>query len=253
MSEFELIVGIHSIFEALKNSKRSNVKIFCSDDGRDEFIKKTRIKKSIFDTFDVTLLSPHKVQEKGKEFYKTLDLEFNRIPSQIFITCDPLETFDNNWLYEQVRGSQSLKILCLDQVSDVHNGAAILRTASFYGVDILILPGKRSFGFTPSFFRIASGAAEHIPMVHVQSLPKVIRKLSTLSVKTVALSEHVEAPLTGKTETENLCLILGKEDTGISNAVMRICDHQLSLTPKGKTQSLNVSIAAAIAMEKCFN
>lgn len=251
MSDFDLIVGIHSIADALKNSKRSNVKLYYTDDGKTDFIKKTNISKAELENFDYQLVSPHKLQELAKSLYKDKDLEFQRVPSQIFMTCNEIETFDVNWLYDQVRGRIDLKILCLDQVSDVHNGAAILRTASFYGVDIVLIPGKRSFGMTPSFFRIASGAAEHIPLVHVQSLPKVIKKLNSMNTKTIALSEHVENELTSdEGEGHNLCLILGKEDTGISNAVLRICSHQLSLKPQGKTQSLNVSIAAAIAMEK---
>jgi 23S rRNA (guanosine2251-2'-O)-methyltransferase len=51
---------------------------------------------------------------------------------------------------------------------------------------------------------------------------------------------------------ETLCLVLGKEETGISNAVLRLIDHKLSLTPKGDIKSLNVSVAASIAMEKSF-
>jgi 23S rRNA (guanosine2251-2'-O)-methyltransferase len=251
MSDFDLIVGIHSIADALQNNKRNNVKLFFTDDGKSDFLKKTSVSKSEFENFNYQLVSPHKLQELGKELYKDKDLDFQRVPSQIFMTCDELETYDVNWLYEQVRGRVDLKILCLDQVSDVHNGAAILRTASFYGVDIILIPGKRSFGLTPSFFRIASGAAEHIPMVHVQSLPKVIKKLNSMNTKTIALSEHVENELKSDEQADqNICLILGKEDTGISNAVLRICSHQLSLKPVGKTQSLNVSIAAAIAMEK---
>lgn len=254
MTEFDLIVGIHSIAEAINNDNRAHVKLFYTDDGKADFLKKTSVSKSKFDSFDYEHVSSHKLQELGKGLFKELDVEFQRIPSQIFMTCSQLETFDNNWLYEQVRGRNNLKILCLDQVSDVHNGAAILRTASFYGVDIVLIPGKRSFGLTPSFYRIASGAAEHVPLVHVQSLPKVVSKLNTLNTKTIALSEHVEKELTDSEKSDtNLCLILGKEDTGISNAVLRICSHQLSLKPSGDTKSLNVSIAAAIAMEKVFN
>lgn len=253
MRDFDLIVGIHSIAEALNNNSRTNIKIYFTDDGKEDFIKKTKISKSKFEAFESEHVSSHKLQELAKGLYKELDVEFQRVPSQIFITCSELITYDNNWLYEQVRGRVDLKILCLDQVSDVHNGAAILRTASFYGVDIILIPGKRSFGLTPSFYRIASGAAEHVPMVHVQSLPKVINKLNTLNTKTIALSEHVEKELTTEEKVKtNLCLVLGKEDTGISNAVLRICTNQLSLKPVGATQSLNVSIAAAIAMEKVF-
>jgi 23S rRNA (guanosine2251-2'-O)-methyltransferase len=254
MNDFDLIVGIHSIAAALKNSTRSHIKLVCTEDGKEELIKRSSLKKSDLDNIEMELVSTHKLQEEGKRYYKELELEFQRIPSQIFLLTSPLQTFDNNWLYENVRGRQDLKILCLDQISDVHNGAAILRTASFYGVDIVILPSKRSFGFTPSFYRIASGATEFLNLVQVNSLPKIIAKFNSLKVTTIGLTEHAENPLTEEVlaTKQNLCLVLGKEETGISNAVLRLIDHQLSLASLGDIKSLNVSVAAAISMEKTF-
>ena len=254
MNEFELIVGIHSIAAAFKNPSRTHAKLVCTEEGREDLLKKSDITKHDLEKINVELVSSHKLQELGKQYYKDLDLEFQRIPSQVFLVTSCLETYQNDWLYEQIRGSQNLKILCLDQISDVHNGAAILRTASFYGVDIVILPSKKSFGFTPSFYRIASGATEYLKLVQASSLPKIIAKLNTLKVTTIGLTEHSGQSVTQDIieQAKNICLVLGKEETGISNAVMRLIDNQLALLPKGNIKSLNVSVAAAIAMEKSF-
>lgn len=254
MDEFDIVVGIHSIGAAFKNPSRVHKKIVCTEEGKEELLKRTTIKKSDLENIEIELVSSHKLQEEGKRYFKELELEFQRIPSQIFLITSLLETFDNNWLYEEVRGRQDLKILCLDQISDVHNGAAILRTASFYGVDIVILPSRRSFRFTPSFYRIASGATEFLNLVQVGSLPKVIAKFNALKVTTIGLTEHAPGPFTEEIlkEKQNLCLVLGKEETGISNAVLRLIDHQLSLGSMGDIKSLNVSVAAAISMEKSF-
>ena len=254
MSDFDIVVGIHSIGAALSNPKRTHTKIVCTEDGKEELLKRTEINKLDLEKVEIELVSSHKLQEEGKRYYKELELEFQRIPSQVFLITSPLETHDNNWLYEQIRGNQDLKILCLDQISDVHNGAAILRTASFYGVDIVIMPSKRSFRFTPSFYRIASGATEFLNLVQVGSLPKVIAKFNSLNVITVGLTEHSTNPFSDEVlqQKQNLCLVLGKEETGISNAVLRLIDHQLSLPSMGDIKSLNVSVAAAISMEKSF-
>lgn len=254
MSEFDLIVGIHSIGAALKNPKRNHIKLVCSEDGRVELLKKNNLNTKQLNNLEVELVSPHQVQEMGKKYYKELGLDFQRIPSQVFLLTSPLESFDNNWLYEQIRGSQSLKVLCLDQISDVHNGGAILRTASFYGVDIVILPGKKSFGLTPSFYRIASGATEYLNLVHSNSIAKVVAKLKALKVTCIGLTEHASSSLDQEilNQKNNLCLILGKEETGISNAVLRLVDHKLALFSQGEIKSLNVSVAASIAMEKSF-
>jgi len=138
----------------------------------------------------------------------------------------------------------------------VHNAGAILRTASFYGVDAVIVPDKKSFGLTPSFFRIASGAAEFVPMIGVSKLNRTVAKLKESGILCLALSEHAKGDLKMeeiKSSKRGIALILGREDVGISNAVLRMIDQHISLDSMGDIKSLNVSIAAAVTMEKCFS
>jgi 23S rRNA (guanosine2251-2'-O)-methyltransferase len=256
MSDFDLIIGVHSIAAAFKNPKREIRQIFYSEEGKKDLLKRTDLTENDLAKYERTILDSHKLQEKGKEYFKTLNVDFQRIPSGVFIITSEIETRDNNWLYDQVASRDDLKILCLDQISDVHNGAAILRTASFYGIDIVILPGKKSFGFTPSFYRIASGATEYIELVQASNLSKIVSTLAQKGVTCIGLTEHVESPITDKILAEarlGTCLVLGKEETGISHSVLRNIQHQLALIPAGDTRSLNVSVAAAISMEKCFS
>lgn len=256
MEDIDLIVGIHSIGAALLNPNRVHRKLYLTEEGKKELLKRTDVTNKILDSIKSEMLSSHALQEKGKEYFKEKDLEFQRIPSQIFLLSEALEPYDNNWLYSEIAKKDDLKILCLDQVTDVHNGAAILRTASFYGIDIVVLPGKKSFGFTPSFFRIASGATEFLKIVQINNLGKVISKLQAGGITCIGLTEHVENPITNEILDEaklGLCLVLGKEETGISHAVLRLIKHQLALPSQGEIKSLNVSVASAIAMEKCFS
>ena len=251
MENFDLVVGIHSIICALKNKNRKCYKLVGTEDAIDE------IKKSIkFENLNVEMYASHKVQEEAKEYYRDLDLEYQRVPSGVFLLCSELEVLDVADLYKAVSENAKLKILCLDQVTDVHNAAAILRTASFYGVDYVVVPDKKSFGLTPSFFRIASGAAEYVPLVGVSKLTKTLTKLKDLGVNIIALSEHAKGDLNADNIRESessICIVLGREDVGISNAVLRVIDNHISLDTMGDTQSLNVSIAAAVTMEKCFS
>ncbi|MBF0445401.1 MAG: hypothetical protein HQL68_07405, partial [Magnetococcales bacterium] len=81
-----------------------------------------------------------------KDYYKKFGFTYQRIPSQMFLVTSATEIFDVAWLYDQVVCGKVPKIFCLDQVTDVHNGAAILRTAAFYGVDCLLISQKGNFG-----------------------------------------------------------------------------------------------------------
>jgi 23S rRNA (guanosine2251-2'-O)-methyltransferase len=249
MDNFNLIVGIHSIICALQNPQRTVYQLVGTEDALDE------IKKSVKLPADkVKMFASHKVQEEAKKYYKDLGLEYQRVPSGVFLVASEINFVDIPNFYSAVEKNSKLKILCLDQVTDVHNAAAILRTANFYGVDFVVVPDKKSFGLTPSFFRIASGAAEYTKIVPVSKLTKTITKLKDLGVEVLALSEHAKGKLSSElTSSESsLCLVLGKEDTGISNGVLRLIDNHISLDSLGEIKSLNVSIAAAITMEKCF-
>ena len=249
--EFDMVIGIHSIIAALENSDRRTIKLVCTEDARDEIKKKVRL-----DKVEVQLCASHKVQEEAKMVFRDLDLEYHRVPSGAYLLTSAMTIFNVAQLYEKIENSEKLKILCLDQISDVHNAAAILRTASFYGVDLVIVPDKKSFGLTPSFFRIASGAAEFVPMYGVSKLTKTLTKMKEMGILCLGLSEHAKGDLDVSAVAENpngACLVLGREDVGISNAVLRVLDHHISLDSNGDIKSLNVSTAAAISMEKCFS
>lgn len=250
MEEFDLVIGIHSIAAAIQNSERNLYHLYATEEALDELKKVVTLPQEI-----IKLCSSHKIQEEAKVYFKQLELEYQRVPSGVFLIASPLNVHDMSYLNEKLAKGNDLKILALDQITDVHNAAAIVRTASFYGVDLVIIPDKKSFGLTPSFFRIASGAAEFVPLVGVSKLTKTITKLKQENVLCLALSEHASGDLSAELiakHTKGLCLVLGREDVGISHAVMRLIDHHISLDSKGDIKSLNVSIAAAISMEKCF-
>lgn len=251
MEEYDLIIGIHSIIAALENPKRAHVKLIGTEEGIAEIKKKINL-----NGINIELASSHKVQEDAKGYLKEMGLEYQRVPSGVFLITSAIEIHEVEYLYELVQTKENLKILCLDQISDVHNAAAILRTASFYGVDCVVVPDKKSFGLTPSFFRIASGAAEYIPMVGVSKLTKTVTNLQKNNILCLALSEHAKGDIDLKKVKEyeqGLCLILGREDVGISHAVLRLVENHISLKSLGKIKSLNVASAAAITMEKCFS
>ena len=152
-----------------------------------------------------------------------------------------------------VLGKDKIKIIALDQISDVHNGAAIFRTAAFYGVDLIILPQEKSFALTPAFYRIASGSPEYIATYRTNHLSRTLTQLQEFGVHLIGLSEHSDSALSKEVlASDKIALILGAEDVGLSNAVKRQVQHLLQLKPQGSIKSLNVSTAAAIAMQICF-
>ena len=247
--DFELIFGLHSIAAALKNTMRVHQRLVATDEGLMELQRKHNINPKSLGV-KIELLSSHELQETGKRICAEMDVEFFRVPSQILLQTSPLQTYT---IQEFLKRPQS-KLLALDQITDVHNGAAILRSACFYGVNGVLVPSSKSFGLTPSFYRIASGATEYVNLIRVSSLSKAVGQLNEAGYLTVGLSEHSSENLTQSDlrSQKKICLLLGAEETGLSNAVSRLVQKNMSLPSQGEIKSLNVASAAAIAMEKCF-
>jgi len=240
---------MHSIAEAIKNTNRSGLKLFCTDESKKELIKLHFNGQKLPQNCEVKVLSLHQFKEEGKRHLRELNLKEQRVPSNIFLISDPLELTTISSLYEKLSKGEKLRILALDQVTDVHNLGAIARTASFYGIDALIFGRKNRDPLSPGFYRISSGAYEHLPMVRTPNLGKILGKLNELGVSCLGLAEEA-SQAEWKPKGDSICLVLGAEETGLSHATRRVLEDFVALKARGEIKSLNVSVAAALAMEK---
>jgi 23S rRNA (guanosine2251-2'-O)-methyltransferase len=247
--DFDLIFGLHSIAAALTNPRRVHQKLVATDEGLAELSRKHKINPKAIKV-PIEILASHQLQENAKKLCQHLDVEFFRVPSGVYLQTSPLETYT----IQEFLKNPNARLLALDQITDVHNGAAILRSACFYGITGVLIPSEKSFGLTPSFYRIASGATEYVNLIRVSSLSRVVGQMNEAGFVTVGLSEHSENNLSQEElrSQKKICLLLGAEETGLSHAVSRLVQKNLSLPSQGEIKSLNVASAAAIAMEKCF-
>lgn len=260
-NNFDIITGIHSVACALQNSERKNKTLYVTDESLKALEKElnTRIQNlsgdSPEDEIEVQVLSTHSLQDRAKNICQSEGFQYSRFPSNLFLVTTKMEAKDLNWLYDKIVSNEVTKIIALDKVTDAHNGAAIMRTAAFYGVDAIIVASRGGFGETPGFFRISSGASEFVPIVKASSLPKVIGKLKDMGVYCLGLSEHAtkEVKDLDLEKKPFKCLVMGAEDTGLGNAVSRQVDDIIALESMGPIKSLNVSVASAIAMERVFS
>ncbi|MCB9094895.1 MAG: RNA methyltransferase [Halobacteriovoraceae bacterium] len=243
----DIILGAHSIYHALINPSRTNKKIYATEKSWAEFKKQYKAPENC----EVQRVSSSNFSNIALQVFKDNGVELRKIPSQVFLVCGPLEQKGNAWLYSFVENNEKVKLLALDQVTDVQNAAAILRTAAFYKIDALILSSKNSLSFSPGFFRVASGAYEYVPVVQTANLSKTLKKLQEKNIVVAGLSEEVsseELP-----ESTRLCLALGSEDKGLSHAVERSLSHHVAFKTDSPICSLNVSVAAALGMERFLN
>ena len=248
----QIIIGIHSIYHALINSERKNHELFITAASKSDLIKLGSNVEKMLKNIKINILEAHQIQEVGKQHFKAENYKYSRITSNAFLISEQFNYFGNAWLYNELENKTIKKMIILDQITDTHNAAAIVRSAAFYGVDCVIVSSKGNFGAAPSFTRVASGGIEYVKLISTNSLSKTITKLQNLGVECIGLSENGSIePIVDKND-KPIALVLGAEDLGISNSVERVLNNIYALKSVGKIKSLNVSVASAVAMEKFF-
>lgn len=158
------------------------------------------------------------------------------------IEYTPLETLIP-MLYEAGR---SPFVLLLDGLTDVRNFGAIARTAECAGVDALIIPERGSVTVTADAIKTSAGALHRLPVCRVSSIMSAVSRLQASGLKIVAASEKARDVYTETELRLPLGLVLGAEDEGVSEEVLRRADHIVRIPQVGAIGSLNVSVAAGI-------
>ena len=139
-------------------------------------------------------------------------------------------------------------ILALDGITDPHNVGAIIRSAEAFDCKGIIIPQRRSSGLTGTVAKVAAGALEHLQVSRVINLNRALEELKKNGFLVVGLSGDSQLSISNFLEKSPLVVIVGSEDKGISLLTQKKCDHLLSIPLKGKTSSLNASVAAAISL-----
>lgn len=137
-------------------------------------------------------------------------------------------------------------IVALDRITDVRNFGAIARTCECAGVDAIILPQQESVSVTADAVKTSAGALMHIPVCRVPNLFLAIRQLKDSGCQIISTSDKGASRYTDIDFTLPTVIVMGAEDTGVSDSITRICDAYAAIPEFGKINSLNVSVATGI-------
>lgn len=141
-------------------------------------------------------------------------------------------------------------VVVLDHVEDPHNLGAVARSAHASGMTGMVVSGRRSAPLSATAFKAAAGALEHLPVAVVGSIPEALARLARLGLWTVGLDRGGDSILFGLgLLAEPVALVLGAEGAGLSTLVRKRCEVIASIPMSEGVESLNVSVAAALA---CF-
>jgi 23S rRNA (guanosine2251-2'-O)-methyltransferase len=140
-------------------------------------------------------------------------------------------------------------VLVLDGVTDPHNVGALARTAEATGASAMILRRRRGAELTPTAIRSSAGALLHLPVARVPNLPRALERLRDRGFWVVGLAAGADIEL-GQVRPPPgpLALVVGSEGEGLSRLVRAACDEVVAIPLRGRVSSLNVSVAAGVAM-----
>lgn len=151
-------------------------------------------------------------------------------------------------ILERVPEDETPLIVAFDGVTDVRNFGAIARSAECAGAHGLIVPLKNAAPVNAEAIRSSAGALTVIPVTRVGSMRMTLAQLQQEGFQLVAATEKSRKLLYDADFKKPTVIVMGAEDTGISPAVMKLCDEQLAIPMIGHIESLNVSAAAAVML-----
>ena len=158
--------------------------------------------------------------------------------------CEPYRYGD---AYELAEGPQAL-VACLDQVTDPHNLGAVCRSADGAGASGVVVPEHNAARVTAAVCRASAGAVEHLPVGVVVNLARYIADVKRDDLWVLAAARDAATAVWDADFSGASVLVFGSEGRGLRPGVRRACDDAFSIPLAGRVESLNVSVAAGVAL-----
>ena len=230
--------GKHSVFEALKSGRSIN-RVWCTSEifSSEKFyilLKDLKSKGVLIEEVSWDRISQLTFGAKHQGI--ALQLAYSKT-----ISLEKLINISK-------KNSANPIILALDGITDPHNVGAIIRSAEAFDCKGIIIPQRRSAGLTGTVAKVAAGALEHLPVSRVVNLNRALEELKKNGFLVIGLSGDGQLSISNFDEKQPMVVVVGAEDKGISLLTQKKCDFLLRIPLKGKTSSLNASVAAAISL-----
>ncbi len=227
------IYGIRAVIEAINSSKDID-KIFIQTGLKgkligqlESIIRKNKINFSYVPTQKLDRLS--KKNHQG-----------------VIARIAPIKFYTIDSFSEVIEKCKNPFILILDQINDVRNFGAIIRTAEISGVDGIIIQNSSSAPVNSDTIKTSAGAIFNIPICKVNHIKDAIYHLQSMNISIISASEKSEKNIYDVDLKGPLAIIMGSEHKGINKSVINLSNESVKLPMYGKIESLNVSVACGI-------
>jgi 23S rRNA (guanosine2251-2'-O)-methyltransferase len=238
------IWGRHAVFAALDNPERRIAQIYAaSDDGESEINaclgRLSADRRSALPA--IQRIDRQRLDAIGGAHDKA-------VHQAVAAAVWPLDPPHLDDFLATQRGTQNLRLLMLDQLSDPRNVGAIMRTARAFGVAAVITTFRNAAEESGTLARAASGALDHLAYLRVTNLARAIETLQQEGICVAGLASDGDMAVADLATFDRLAIVLGAEGSGLRRLSRDHCDRLVRIDIDDQSDSLNVSNAAAIAL-----
>lgn len=231
MEQETKIYGLRALIEAI-NSGKSIDKVFMQKGLRGELFQELE-----------ALLRKERINTSYVPVEKLNRLTNNNHQGAV-ATISPIEFHDlDNLVLSVIESGKIPLFLLLDQISDVRNFGAIIRTAECTGVDAIIVQKKGGAPVNGDTIKTSAGAVFKVPLCKVDHIKDAMFHLQASGIKIIAATEKTEKTIYDISFKEPCAIIMGSEGKGINPSVLKLADEKAKLPLLGEIESLNVSVA----------
>ena len=232
------LYGLHSVQAALDYSPKKIHQAWV-DSGRQD----KRLTQALDDLLALGIV-PEKVDRKRLD-----RLADNNNHQGIVIEVEmPGELSESDLKTAVENLTETALFLVLDNVQDPHNLGACLRTADATGVHGVIITKDNATGITPTVCKVASGAAETVPVYQVTNLARTLRWLKGEGLWIMGAAGETAQTVYTTDFTVPMALVVGAEGKGLRRLTKEQCDVLVSVPMQGQVESLNLSVATGVLL-----
>lgn len=231
------IYGKHPVLEAIKNPNRKIKNIYCTKNSYNFLTE--NLKKEIIDALNIETMTPDKID-------KVLNNKNSNITHQGIV----LETIRLNQPAIEDLIDSELLVAC-DKITDPHNIGAIIRNSLAFGAEAIITDERNSPPENETIAKTSAGAIEKLPYIRGKSLNNTVEFFKKQGFNIVGLACDGNISLKELAENvrgQRVLLIVGSEGKGLSPNMLKLCDYVTKIEISEKIESLNASVASAIAL-----
>ena len=228
------IVGQHAVIEALKNSKRKVLRIFLTEESKKNIHRKSPKKN---------LLNDIKVYFKTKKELDKYSTKENLL-HQGYVA--EIEHFEKPLLKDFIKEKKDTTLVCLDGVTDPRNIGSLIRSASSFNIDGIIIKERNFPSESKLMYKAASGAMEYINIFEVSNINSTLKNLKDRNFWVYGFDGSGEKNFTDIEWKGNNILLFGSEGSGMHHHTSKYADFLVRIDIDKKIESLNISNSAAI-------